>query len=75
MHFEISDLPLKTTWAAGDTAERGTALEQAGRLEMVRESRDHRPLVLIVEDEPDDADLIRWAFDECRDQVELHVGR
>ena len=45
--------------------------EAQGWVEMVRRGAERRPLVLIVEDDPNDADFIRWAFEECRGQVEL----
>jgi len=42
------------------------------RLRAVRKSRE-RPVVLVVEDDPDDRQFIEWAFRECEHAVDLRV--
>jgi CheY-like chemotaxis protein len=69
----------------GDSTPRGTGTEieevaeallpsPFGQLRMVRPAPGRRPVVLVVEDDPADTDFIRWAFDECRGQVDLRFA-
>ena len=44
------------------------------RLQPVRAGDREPPIILVVEDDVDDRDLIRWAFEGCRDPVELRFA-
>jgi two-component system response regulator len=58
---------------AASRIEPGTEAAPAvgARLQPVRRETGRRPTVLVIEDDPDDRDMIGWAFEECRDHVEL----
>jgi two-component system response regulator len=47
----------------------------AARLQPVGVEPSRRHVILVAEDSPEDWELIEWAFDECRDQVEVRCVR
>ncbi len=44
---------------------------ELAQLRAAHEGLRERPIVLVVEDDPDDRDFIAWAFTECESPVEL----
>jgi two-component system response regulator len=42
-----------------------------GRLSPVLRETKSRPTILIVEDSPDEREFVGWAFEECRNQIDL----
>lgn len=69
MHEVLRDEP-SVGWAL--PAETPTvALTTLERLKAVRETSGQPPLVLVVEDDPDDRDFIGWAFEEAGGPVSL----
>ena len=47
-------------------------LSELAKLAEIRDGVRLRPTVLVVEDNPEDRDLIAWAFEECAGRVDLH---
>jgi CheY-like chemotaxis protein len=67
------EAPIRSPISFASTA--APVIQPLGRLDRRGPGAGGRGVILVVEDSPEDRELIEWAFEECRDQVRLRCVR